>query len=457
MNRANFSSRLGFVIAAAGSAVGLGNIWKFPFEVGTNGGAAFVVLYLFFCFVLCYPIIVAEIAIGRNTRLDAVGAFNKLGFPKWKIIGLLGVLCSILILSFYNVIAAWVIGYLFEMMAGNFAIGSEFSAFTSDGMKIGIYALIFMSLTAYVVSKGVSKGIEAAARFLMPSLLIVMLCIIAYALTLPGATDGVKFYLMPDLSVINGSVVYSALGQAFFSLSLGMGTLLTLGSYLPKQANITTSSAMITVTDVSVAFLAGLLIFPLVFSQGLAPTGGEALIFEALPKMFENFGETGGVILGSAFFLLLAFAALTSTVSMLEVPTSYIVDEWGISRKKAATIAASLIFIVSIPSLLSSGAVDGLTEFIQIGTSGQNISFMSLVGLIASDTLLPIGGFLIAIFSAYVWRSKNLHKELLAQNVEVSPIVLTYLNISLKYICPLILAIVVTITIFEGLFGIQVL
>ncbi|WP_046005347.1 sodium-dependent transporter [Pseudoalteromonas rubra] len=454
MIRPAFSSRIGFIFAAAGSAVGLGNIWKFPFETGANGGAVFVLIYLGFCFLLCYPVMVAEIAIGRHTRRNAVGAFSVLGFPRWKLVGLLGVLCAVLILSFYNVIAAWVIGYLFEMLRGNFAIGDNFSNFTSDAIKITLYAGIFMALTTYVVSKGVSAGIESAAKFLMPALVVVMIGMSLYGLSLPGASNGVVFYLMPDFSAVNLSVVYAALGQAFFSLSLGMGTLMTLGSYLPRQANIVSSSAMVTLADVGIALMAGLLIFPLVFSQGLSPTGGEALIFEALPRAFESFGPVTGSVLGSGFFLLLAFAALTSTVSMLEVPTSYLVDEFSLSRKTGAVIAATLIFIISIPSLLSAGAVEELTHFVELGASQQSASFMRAAGMLASDTLLPVGGFCIAVFSAYVWCRQNLKEELTAANVEVSPLLLSYLNVSLRYVCPLLLAIVVVVTVAEGFFGI---
>ena len=296
-------------------------------------------------------------------------------------------------------------------MSGNFAISQHFSEFTADGNKVAVFALLFMSATAYVVSRGVSGGIEAAARLLMPCLLVVMLLITLYGLTLPNASAGIAFYLQPDFSQLSAGVIYSALGQAFFSLSLGMGTLLTLGSYLSKEANITSSSAMITLADLSIAFLAGMLIFPLVFSQGLGTGGGETLIFEALPAAFASFGDVLGPVIGGGFFLLLAFAALTSTVSMLEVPTAWLMEEFSLSRKQGAWLAAVAIFVVSIPSLLSAGAVSWLTEFLQFGPGKEYVSFMSFVGMLTNDTLLPVSGFCIAVFAAWVWRTHNLNQE----------------------------------------------
>ncbi|MDP4680524.1 MAG: sodium-dependent transporter, partial [Cyclobacteriaceae bacterium] len=262
--RGAFSNKTGFILAAAGSAVGLGNIWKFPFEVEAGGGAAFVLLYLIFCFVLCFPVMVTEVAIGRKTEKNAVGAFSSLGYKKWNFVGKLGILSGVVILSFYNVVAGWAFGYFIEMVQGNFNIGSNFGGFVSDIWKIGLYAIIFMCVTAYIVSKGVSGGIERAARILMPSLIFMILALMLYSFTLPHAMIGVKYYLVPDFSEINLRVVGGALRQAFFSLSLGMGALITYGSYLSKKENIISSAAYITFFDVGIAFIAGLMMFPLV-------------------------------------------------------------------------------------------------------------------------------------------------------------------------------------------------
>ena len=309
--RGNFSSRLGFILAAAGSAVGLGNIWGFPYEVGQGGGAAFVVIYLIFCFILCYPVMVTEVAIGRKTQKNPVGAFNDLGFKKWNFVGKLGIFSGVLILSFYNVIAGWAFGYIFEMIAGNFGIADQFGTYITQVFKVGAYGLLFMAATAYVVSKGISGGIERAARLLMPTLIIMMLMIVVYVLTLPNAMDGLKFYLVPDFSKLTPSVVYNAMGQAFFSLSLGMGALITYGSYVNKSDNIVTSAALITLTDVGIAFLAGMMIFPLIgFMSGGTMEGagrGPALIFVTLPQIFGTIGGGLGIATGTLFFVLLCF------------------------------------------------------------------------------------------------------------------------------------------------------
>ncbi|MCL4159302.1 UNVERIFIED_CONTAM: hypothetical protein GTU68_042076, partial [Idotea baltica] len=244
--RGGFSSRLGFIAAAAGSAVGLGNIWGFPYEVGEGGGAAFVVVYLFFCFILCFPVMATEIAIGRKTQRNPVGAFNALGYKKWNWVGKMGILAGVLILSFYNVIAGWAFGYVFEMVIGNFAIADQFGEYIKDVVKVGAYGAVFMATTAYVVSKGISGGIEKAAKLLMPTLIVMMLIIVVYSLTLPNAMSGLKFYLVPDFSKLTAATIYNAMGQAFFSLSLGMGALITYGSYVSKKENIVSAAAWVT-------------------------------------------------------------------------------------------------------------------------------------------------------------------------------------------------------------------
>lgn len=457
IQRGGFSTRIGFILAAAGSAVGLGNIWKFPFEVGEGGGAAFVVMYLAFCFILCFPVMVAEISIGRKTKRNAVGAFKVLGHKKWSIIGYLGLASGVLILSFYNVVAAWAFGYFVEMVMGNFDIGQRFGEFTKDYITVGAYSIIFMSITAFVVSRGVSAGIERAARILMPTLFILILGLIIYALTLPNAMAGLKFYLVPEFGEITGNVVYSALGQAFFSLSLGMGALITYGSYLSRDSNIVKSAAQITLMDVGVAVLAGFMIFPFVFSQGLEPNGGPGLIFVTLPGVFESLGSFSGLIIGAFFFLLLSFAALTSTISLLEVPTAYMVDEHNIKRSKATWIVAGVIFAVGVPSLLSNGASQALGQFVTLPGAGT-LDFMSFVGLIANDTFLPLGGFLIAVFVAYIWRKENFDKELAEGADELKGSWLqSYVNFAVSYVCPLLLGLIFLVTVLDNFFGVKLL
>jgi NSS family neurotransmitter:Na+ symporter len=455
--RDQFKSRIGFILAAAGSAVGLGNIWKYPFEVGQGGGAAFVAMYLLFCFILCFPVMVAEIAIGRKTQRNTVGAFASLGYKNWAFIGYLGLISGILILSFYNVVAGWALGYFIEMLMGHFGIGEHFSDFIKDWIKIASYSIFFMIATAYIVSKGVSAGIEKSAKILMPTLFIMIIVLILYAITLPNAMKGIHFYLVPDFSQITGQVIYSALGQAFFSLSLGMGALITYGSYVSKKDNIIISAASITLMDVGVATLAGLMIFPFVFSQGITTDGGAGLIFITLPKVFEALGPILGVIIGSLFFLLLSFAALTSTISLLEAPTAYLVDEKKLSRPKATWMCALLIFIIGIPSLLSNGSIDYLSSFITLPGAG-NLSFMSFITLIASDTLLPLGGFLIAVFTAYIWKRENFNLEMLNNDVtQESSWLQQYVYFAIAYICPILLGSIFIITVLDNFLGVKIL
>ena len=455
MKRGSFNTRLGFILAASGSAVGLGNIWKFPFEVSNGGGAAFLLMYLFFCFILCFPVIVSEIAIGRNTKKNAIGAFNSMNHRNWNFIGKMGVLCGVLILSFYTVVAGWVLGYVVEMLSGNFQISDGFGEYVNDIENVFFYSFLFMFFTALIVSKGIEKGIEKAAKILMPSLIFIILILIIYALTLPNSIDGIVFYLVPDFSQINLTVAGNALGQAFFSLSLGMGMLITYGSYVNDNDNIVNSAALITVADVGIAFLSGLIIFPFVFSSGIETQGGPGLIFEVFPKIFENLGEITGVVVGSTFFILLSFAAITSTVSLLEVPVSYLVDEYKINRKYSVWIVATGILLIGIPSALSQGKVEFFSEFITYFGGDKPIDFMQFIIDLSNDTLLPFGGFLITIYVAFIWKKKNLSNEISKGNPNYSDsIVEKYINFSISYICPLILGSIFILTFLNKYFNI---
>ena len=456
--RGNFSGRLGFIAAAAGSAVGLGNIWKFPFEVGNGGGAAFVLIYLIFCFILCFPVMICEITIGRKTGLNAVDSFYALGFRKFSIIGKLGLLSGILILSFYNVVAGWAIGYVVELLMGHFEIGDNFSSFVKDTLKIGIYSILFMSATAYIVSKGVSKGIEKASKILMPTLIIIIVVLALYSFTLPHAMEGIKFYLFPDFSKITFEVIYKALGQSFFSLSLGMGALITYGSYLGKNENIISSTIFIALTDVGIAFIAGLMLFPLVFYQGVEPTGGAGLIFQTLPGIFKTLGPNLGIVIGSFFFSLLSFAALTSTVSLLEVPVAYIVDHHRVKRTRAVWGTAIFIFLIGIPSLLANGASDFFSNFITYFGTEKSTDFMTFIGDIANDTLLPLGGCMITIFCSFFWKKHNMYKEIEYGFSNFShSFIAIYLDITIRYICPFLLGSLFILTVLSRFFGLSIL
>ncbi|NJN26447.1 MAG: sodium-dependent transporter [Cyclobacteriaceae bacterium] len=458
--RSKFSNKFGFIAAAAGSAVGLGNIWKFPFEVANGGGAAFVLMYLLFCFLLCFPVMVTEIAIGRKTQKNPVGAFTALGFPKWRFLGILGIIAGIFILSFYNVVAGWAFGYFVQLSLGNFDIGSQFGEYINNIGRVGAYAVVFMLATAYVVSRGISGGIEKASKILMPTLLGMIIILVFYSMTLPHAFEGIAYYLIPQFSEINFKVVYNALGQAFFSLSLGMGALITYGSYVSKKDNIISSSALITLSDAGIAFLAGLMMFPFVayLSNGdmASVEGGPGFIFTILPGAFESIGPVVGRLVGALFFLLLAFAALTSTISLLEVPVTYAVDELKIERKYAVWFIALFIFMMGVPSLISSGDSYFFTNFITYIGNEKATSFIDFVQHVGSDTLLPLGGFLITIFTAFVWKKNNLNKEIETGYPGFKgTLIEKYIDFAISYLCPVVLGVIFLLTLLDRFFGVH--
>jgi neurotransmitter:Na+ symporter, NSS family len=456
--RSKFSNKFGFVAAAAGSAVGLGNVWKFPFEVGQGGGSAFLLIYLLFCFILCFPVMVTEIAIGRRAQKSVALAFRPLGHPGWGWVGLLGLVCGVVILSFYNVVAGWVLGYFVEMIQGNFDIGQHYPEYVKDISTTGGYIAAFMIASAYIVSQGVTKGIEKASKIMMPALVAIIIFLAGYALTLDGAINGIKFYLVPDLSKVNLNVIYRALGQAFFSLSLGLGAMMTYGSYLSRKEDIISASAMITLADMGIAFLAGLMIFPFVFSQGIAPEGGPGLIFMTMPGIFQTMGPTMGIIIGSLFFMLLSFAALTSTISLLELPVAYFVDKHKIKRKYAVWYSALLVFLLGIPSMLANGYSKYFTEFITYPGSQKSVSFMDFVSDIASNTLLPFGGLMLSIFAIYVWKRRKLFRELSHGNPTLtSSFLAKYISFTLQYVVPPVLGTIFVVTILEIFFGVKLL
>jgi NSS family neurotransmitter:Na+ symporter len=455
-NRGNFSSRLGFIMAAAGSAVGLGNIWKFPYEAGQNGGAAFLLIYILLTFLLCYPIMVGEIAIGRSAGSDAYGSYKKLGGKNWGVLGLYGILCGIMILSFYNVVAGWAFGYFIEISFGNLLnhadYGSFFKSYVLDFWDNLIFSVCFMAITAFIVLKGVQKGIEAASKIMMPTLFAILIALIIYSITLPNAGAGISFYLLPDFSKINFQTIYSAMGQAFFSLSLGMGALITYGSYVNKNQNILGSAATITAMDMSVAFLSGLLIFPLVFSQGQSPEEGPALVFVVLPGIFNSMGPVLGRVIGGGFFLLLCFAALTSTISLLEVPVAYFVDQRKWSRKAATWMLATLVFVLGLPSMLSQGAVDVFSSL----SFYQGKSALDFVSEVFSDISLPLGGCLMTIFIVTRWSTKAMSEELYHGNEGYRNSFLEkYINFTIRYVCPVLLGIFSILIIIDKFIGID--
>ncbi|MEG2221085.1 MAG: sodium-dependent transporter, partial [Cetobacterium sp.] len=340
--RGNWGSSVGFVLAAAGSAIGLGNLWKFPYLAGKNGGGAFVIVYLSLVVILGFSLMLGEMAIGRRGKSDAYGSYNNIK-KGWGFVGMMGILCCFVIYSYYVVIAGWIVKYIGLFLSGGMDGDpvEYFSTFISSGTTPIIYSVIMVVATALIVLKGVSGGIEKASKIMMPTLFIFMLIIVVRSVTLPNAMDGIKYFLKPDFSLITPKVIIAALGQVFFSLSLGMGAMITYGSYLSPETKLVKSAFCIPVLDTIIALLAGLAILPAVFSFGLEPTAGPGLIFITLPKVFSAmpFGNIFGVI----FFVLVLFAALTSTISLLEVVVSFVVDQFKLDRKKATVLVSTLI------------------------------------------------------------------------------------------------------------------
>ncbi|MEM7659653.1 MAG: sodium-dependent transporter [Bacteroidota bacterium] len=458
--RSGFSSRLGFVAAAAGSAVGLGNIWKFPYETADNGGGAFLFVYIICIFLIGFPVMVGEIAMGRKTGANPFGAYKQLGGKSWSWVGLLGVICGLMILSFYNVVAGWSFGYFLQISFGDLLAqedhGAFFGTYAADIGDNFLFSLAFMLLTGFVVLRGIQKGIESASKILMPMLFAILIALIIYALTLPGAGEGVAYYLTPDFSKLNLGVLNSAMGQAFFSLSLGMGALITYGSYISKSDNITTSATIVTLADTSVAFLSGLLMLPLVFSAGLETEGGPGLVFTILPGIFQGMGAIAGRIVGGTFFLLLCVAALTSTISLLEVPVAYLVDERKWPRRKAVITMAAVIFLLGLPSMVSFGAVDWLSNLTYGGESGK--SFLDLVADTFSEVGLPLGGMLMSIFIGVRWKTNNLSDEIAIGNPKYKGSWLeTAINVMITYVCPVVLALIFVSNLLQKFAGVSIL
>ncbi|HPF85286.1 MAG TPA: sodium-dependent transporter [Aminivibrio sp.] len=395
-HREHWGSRIGFILAAAGSAVGLGNIWRFPYITGKYGGAAFVLVYLALIFIVGFSVMLAEMAIGRKAQLNAVGSFQKLRGGAWPIVGWMGVLAGFMILSFYGVIGGWTIKYFiwsFTGLMGDAAAGKAgdvFGAFVTNTPQVIMYQAIFMLITIWVVYKGIGEGIEKYCKILMPALFVILLILIVRSVTLEGAGKGLEFYLKPDFSKLTGESFAAALGQAFFSLSLGMGCMITYGSYVDKQTTLPGAAIQVCVIDTMVAILAGLAIFPAVFAFGVDAGAGPGLTFVTLPSVFAKMA--GSSIWSALFFLLLFIAALTSAISLLEVVAAYVIDK-GWARPKAAVIMGLLIFALGVPSAMS------LTGAPKI--AGKD--FLDAMDFLSSNVLLPLGGVFIALFVGWFW------------------------------------------------------
>jgi NSS family neurotransmitter:Na+ symporter len=392
--RGSWGSRIGFVLAAAGSAVGLGNVWKFPYMAGENGGGAFLILYLGIAFTIGISVMLGEFVIGRAAERNPVGAFAQLKGGAWKIAGGLGVAAGFLILSFYSVVAGWTIAYVVKSASGALAttdaaaLGAAFGAFSGAVVEPILYHALFMAMTIGVVLFGVHGGIERVCKILLPALFIILCVLAIRSLTLPGAWEGIRFFLAPDFSKVTTATLNGALAQAFFSLSVGMGAMITYGSYLSPKENLPKATLQVTLFDTLIAVIAGLVILPAVFAFGISPAAGPKLVFITLPAVFAQM--PGGTFFAVLFFVLLVIAALTSAVSLLEVVVAYFVDERGMKRKTVSVLAGGTIFLLGVPSSLSMG-VWGRYKI-----AGKE--FLSLMDYIGSNLMLPLGGIAVSLF-----------------------------------------------------------
>jgi NSS family neurotransmitter:Na+ symporter len=441
--RENWGSKTGFILAAAGSAIGLGNIWKFPYIAGENGGASFIIVYLICIAIIGLPVLIAEILIGRTTQRNPVGAFYKLSRSKlWASLGGMGVVAGFLILSFYAVIAGWAVGYVVEAISGNFYEFSEsFSSSDHFNNLVGNvywilgYFSLFMIVTMSIVFAGVQKGIERGSKIMMPVLLILLIILMIKGISLEGASQGLEFLWYPDWSKIDEQAILIALGHAFFTLSLGMGAMLTYGSYMSKKDSVPNSALQIVTLDTLIALIAGVAIFTSVFAVGLDPAAGPGLIFHTLPSVFIKM--TGGYLFSILFFTLISIAAITSSISLLEVVVSYFVDELKWKRHTAAIILTGVIFLLGVPSALSYNLLADFKIF--------DLNFFDLVDFIASNILLPLGGLLIAVFVAWIW---GLHRAIpnLREGAErlfdEHPWIITFWKIFLRFFSPVLIFLV---------------
>ena len=433
-----FSSKFGVIAAAAGSAVGLGNIWKLPYITGVYGGAAFLFVYLGFILLIGLPVMLSEFTIGRKSKSNVFGAFKNLapGSP-WKLVGMLGVGAAAMILAFYGVVAGWSINYVVKALTDNFASKSPdeleamFFNFVESPITPILYQLLFMVMTMAIVIIGVKDGIEKYVKFLMPLLVLIIIVLCIRAVTLEGASEGLKFLFNPDFSKLTGDGVLSALGHAFFSLSLGMGTLVTYGSYIDDKNNLAVTALQVTIADTVIAILAGIAIFPAVFAFGIEPSSGPGLVFITLPNVFQQM--SGGFFFSIFFFLLLTVAALTSSISILEVVVAYSCEELNLKRNLATILATILIGFIGIFCSLSMGMFKEFTLF--------GLNFFDLLDWISANLLLPLGGLFISLFVGWYLGRKKIEEEL-AKGAGVVNWLLTVFIFIVKFIAPGAIAIV---------------
>ena len=440
--RGNFGSKLGVILASAGSAVGLGNIWRFPYETGNHGGAAFILIYLGCILLLGLPIMIAEFLIGRHSQANTARAYQILApGTQWRWVGRMGVLAGFLILGYYSVVAGWTLEYIFEAVSNSFAgktpaeFISSFQSFSSNPWRPALWLTLFLLATHFIIVKGVEKGIEKSSKIMMPTLFIIILILVGCSVTLPGAGKGIEFLLKPDFSKVDGNVFLGAMGQAFFSLSLGMGCLCTYASYFSKNTNLTRTAFSVGIIDTFVAVLAGFIIFPAAFSVGIQPDAGPSLIFITLPNVFQQ--AFSGIpilayIFSVMFYVLLALAALTSTISLHEVVTAYLHEEFNFTRGKAARLVTTGCILLGILCSLSLGVTKEFTIF--------GLGMFDLFDFVTAKLMLPLGGLLISIFTGWYLDKKLVWSEITNNGTLKVPTYKLIIFI-LKYVAPIAISV----------------
>jgi len=410
-----WSSKLIFILAAAGSAVGLGNIWRFPYLAGENGGGVFVLAYLVCIFLIGVPILAAEILLGRAGRQSPINSMRNLAQQSgtssfWQLIGWMGALAGFMILSFYAVIAGWAMSYIVDMASGNF-VGADadqasqvFGEFTADAVSVVGWHTLFMALTIYIAARGVGRGLETTVRYLMPALFVLLLMLVLYSALATGHfKEGLMFLFSPDLDAFNADSLLVAMGQAFFTLSLGMGAIMAYGAYMPKDTSIIGTATTIALLDTSVALLSGMVIFPLVFANGLQPSEGPGLMFITLPIAFGQM--PGGQIFGALFFVLVSFAAITSSISLMEPAVAWVVEKFAITRAKGAMLVGIIAWFVGLGSAFSFNIGADFTLL-------SGMTFFDTMDYLSNNILLPLGGMLIAIFAGWFLKDQIVEDEL---------------------------------------------
>ncbi len=444
--RSNFTGKIGFVLAAAGSAVGLGNIWRFPYLAAKYGGGIFLLVYILLAVTFGFALMIAEIAIGRKTGLSAVGAFKSLN-KKYSFVGYLAAIIPAIILPYYSVIGGWVTKYLYAFISGGAHKAAEdtyFGAFISQTTQPVLWFVVFVGATALIVLGGVEKGVEKVSKFMMPVLVVLSIFIAIYSVCMPGAIEGVKYYLMPDFDKFSATTVLAAMGQLFYSMSLAMGIMITYGSYMKKEVSLESSVTQIELFDTGIAFLAGLMIIPAVFVfSGGTPEAlgkGPSLMFVTLPKVFESMA--GGTVIGILFFLLVLFAALTSSISLMETVVSILCDKLKIGRK----LSCLIVFVFSVVLGLLSSLGYGVWADIKI----IGLQFLDFFDFISNSVLMPIVAFFTCVFVGYV-----IKPEAIAQEVELSGKFKrkALFTVVIKYIAPVCIILILVSSVLDA-FGV---